>query len=173
MLRGYSREIARTLAERDERHTFIPALAYLYARSPIEIPVAHSERHDGRSKYSLLRLFRLHLDLLTGFSVAPMRLLFVTGVLFAFAGLLLGATLAFMRILHGPHWAADGVFTLFAILFVFVGAQFFALGLIGEYVGRTLGVVRRRPTYVLRELPEAADEPQRAARSPREHEVVA
>ncbi len=152
MLRGYSREIAKTLAARSESHTFIPALAYVYAQSPVEIPVAHAARDQGASKYSLLRLFRLQLDLMTGFSQAPMRLLFSAGVLVAAAGVAMGLTLAAMRVLHGPEWAAEGVFTLFAILFLFVGAQFFALGLIGEYVGRTLGVVRRRPTYVLRDL---------------------
>ncbi len=154
MLRGYSREIAKTLAARGESHTFIPALAYVYAKNPIEIPVAHAARDHGDSKYSLLRLFRLQLDLLTGFSQAPMRLLFSMGGVVALAGVLLGLVLFAMRLFHGPEWAADGVFTLFAILFVFVGAQFFALGLIGEYVGRTLGVVRQRPTFILRDLPD-------------------
>ena len=155
MLRGYSRDIAKTLAERGESHTFIPALAYVFAKNPVEIPVAHAARDQGTSKYSLIRLFRLQLDLMTGFSQAPMRLLFSAGVLVALSGLFFGAFLIAMRLIYGPTWAADGVFTLFAILFIFLGAQFFALGLIGEYVGRTLGVVRRRPTYVLRDLPDA------------------
>jgi undecaprenyl-phosphate 4-deoxy-4-formamido-L-arabinose transferase len=56
------------------------------------------------------------------------------------------------RIMLGSAWAAEGVFTLFGILFLFVGAQFVAFGLIGEYVGRILQTVRQRPPYVLREL---------------------
>lgn len=159
MLRGYSSEIAKKLVADGERTTFIPALGYLHARNPVEIPVTHASRDRGASKYSLLRLFRLQLDLMTGFSQAPMRLLFSAGVLIALAGVALGVLLVIMRLLHGPDWAADGVFTLFAILFVFVGAQFFALGLIGEYVGRTLGVVRKRPPFVVRDIPPRAGGP--------------
>src|SRR5262249_17254365 len=55
---------------------------------------------------------------------------------------------------QGPEWAVSGVFTLFAVLFFFVGAQFIAFGLLGEYVGRIFQAVRERPAYVLRDLPE-------------------
>ena len=54
----------------------------------------------------------------------------------------------------GPDWAAYGVFTLFAFLFGFVGAQFIALGVLGEYIGRIFQVVRERPAYVLRDVPD-------------------
>ena len=164
MLRGYSRRIVKALAERGEAHTFIPALAYLHARRPVEIEVAHAARDVGASKYSLLRLFRLNLDLITGFSLAPLRLLFSAGIFVAAAGLAMGVLLAVMRILQGPAWAAEGVFTLFAVLFVFVGAQFLALGLIGEYVGRILGVVRQRPTYLIGEVDAPAPPPHEGAR---------
>lgn len=154
MLRGYSREIADTIAQRYEVGAFIPALGYMYARSPIEIQVAHEARHGGNSKYSLLRLFRLHLDLVTGFSLAPLRILFGAGALIAGAGVLFGVLLLVMRLIEGPEWAAQGTFTLFAILFFFVGLQILALGLIGEYVGRIYQEVRRRPRYVVSEVLE-------------------
>jgi undecaprenyl-phosphate 4-deoxy-4-formamido-L-arabinose transferase len=59
-----------------------------------------------------------------------------------------------MRVIHGDTWTQGGIFTLFAILFLFVGAQFIAFGLLGEYIGRILQTVRRRPPYVLREIEE-------------------
>ena len=153
MLRGYSRDVAKAVAARNEGRTFVPALGWLYARNPVEIDVSHEARRAGRSKYSLGRLLRLHLDLMTGFSLEPLRLLFSVGALVAAAGILLGAWLLAMRLVHGPEWAAEGVFTLFAVLFVFVGAQFVAFGLLGEYVGRIFQSVRQRPPYLLRELP--------------------
>ncbi len=154
MLRGYSREIALKIAERREMHTFIPAMGYIFARNPIEIDVRHEARHEGRSKYSLLRLFRLHLDLMTGFSLAPLRLLLSAGLVIAAAGVLFGLTLLAMRLIQGADWGVQGVFPLFAILFVFVGLQFIAFGLLGEYIGRMFQIVRERPVYVLRHLPQ-------------------
>jgi len=48
----------------------------------------------------------------------------------------------------------EGVFTLFAILFFFVGAIMFGIGILGEYVGRIYQEVRRRPRYVVRKIHE-------------------
>ncbi|MEW6745987.1 MAG: glycosyltransferase [Planctomycetota bacterium] len=151
MLRGYDWSVVEPMLCRREFHTFIPALAMLHARKPIELPVAHSPRLHGSSTYSLWRLFRLQLDLVTSFSLAPLRLLFTLGACAAAAGVLLGLFLLVMRLIHGPEWAVSGVFTLFAVLFLFVGAQFVAFGLLGEYIGRIYEEVRRRPTYVVRD----------------------
>jgi len=71
------------------------------------------------------------------------------GILISFAGLAFAAFLFIRRFIVGPE--VEGVFTLFAILFVFVGLQILALGLIGEYIGRIYMEVRRRPRYVIKE----------------------
>ena len=63
------------------------------------------------------------------------------------AGIGFGLFLMIMRLIFGSVWAAQGVFTLFAILFIFTGAQFLALGLLGEYIGRIYHDVRARPRY--------------------------
>jgi len=149
MLRGYHRSVVLPMLRRPEIRTFIPALATLHARSPVEIPVRHAERAHGRSTYSLQRLLLLQLDLVASFSVVPLRLLFVLGLGIAAAGIGFGVFLLVMRLLLGAAWAAEGVFTLFAILFVFVGAQFVAFGLLGEYVGRIFQYVRERPAYLI------------------------
>jgi undecaprenyl-phosphate 4-deoxy-4-formamido-L-arabinose transferase len=57
-----------------------------------------------------------------------------------------------MRLIYGATWAAEGVFTLFAILFIFVGAQFIGMGLLGEYLGRIYYDVRRRPRYFVQQV---------------------
>ena len=149
MLRGYSREVVRGILENPEYRTFIPALATFFARSPVEIEVEHEERAAGQSKYSLLKLLSLQLDLMTGFSMWPLRILFFVGSLIALLGLASALSIIVMRLLYGPEWAAQGVFTLFAGLFFLVGCQFFALGLLGEYVGRIFQAVRKRPPFIL------------------------
>jgi undecaprenyl-phosphate 4-deoxy-4-formamido-L-arabinose transferase len=56
------------------------------------------------------------------------------------------------RIIVGPE--AEGVFTLFAILYFLVGIGIMGLGIIGEYIGRIYKEVRRRPRFVIREIYE-------------------
>jgi undecaprenyl-phosphate 4-deoxy-4-formamido-L-arabinose transferase len=72
-------------------------------------------------------------------------------------GLGMGALILALRLYYGSAWAVEGVFTLFAMLFCFVGAQFFALGILGEYIGRIFQVVRKRPLFVLDALYHEAE----------------
>jgi undecaprenyl-phosphate 4-deoxy-4-formamido-L-arabinose transferase len=152
MLRAYRREVVETLRGCSEVSSFIPALANTVAGAPIEIPVTHERRTQGRSKYTLFRLLRLNFDLMTGFSLLPIQVVSLAGIGIALLGLGFGGFLMLRRLLVGPE--VEGVFTLFAILFVFVGIQILALGLIGEYIGRIYMEVRKRPRYVIRQVYE-------------------
>lgn len=148
MLRAYRREIVEQIVDCDERALFIPALANALARTTTEIEVGHAERRDGASRYKPLALMRLGFDLLTGFSLLPIQLVSVAGVLVALAGVAFGVFLFIRRLIVGPE--VEGVFTLFAILFVFLGVLILAVGLLGEYVGRIYMEVRHRPVYRVR-----------------------
>jgi len=152
MLRAYSRPIVDAMLQCRENSTFIPILANSFARSTTEIPVHHEPRLLGTSKYSLFKLISLQFDLLTSMSTFPLRLLSMVGTLIALGGIGFGSFLMLMRLLYGATWAAEGVFTLFAILFVFIGAQFVAMGLLGEYIGRIYTDVRGRPRYFIRRI---------------------
>ena len=149
MLRAYSRPVVDSMLLCEERSPFIPALACQFARRIAEVPVGHADRAEGESKYSLWRLIRLQADLVTGFTSAPLRLAAILGSLVSVISIGFGILLAVRRILYGPE--AEGLFTLFAILFFLVGATFMALGVLGEYVGRIYVEVRRRPRSVVKE----------------------
>ena len=150
MLRAYRRSVVEHIVSCQEISRFIPALANTFAASVSEVPVEHAPRRAGRSKYGLLRLLRLNMDLMTGFSLLPIQAVSLAGVLVAALGLAFAIFLGLRRLLVGPE--VEGVFTLFAILFFFVGLQILALGLIGEYIGRIYQEVRRRPRYVVTEI---------------------
>jgi undecaprenyl-phosphate 4-deoxy-4-formamido-L-arabinose transferase len=150
MLRAYRRGIVQQMIECDERSSFIPALANSLAKQTAEIDVRHAGRSSGRSKYGLLKLMRLSFDLITGFSLLPIQMMSLAGIIVALAGMGFGAFLLVRRLFVGPE--SEGVFTLFAILFVFVGILILAVGLVGEYVGRIYLEVRRRPTYRIRAI---------------------
>jgi len=154
MLRAYRREVVDRMVESQEYSTFIPALATLYAKRMTEIPVAHAERHGGVSNYNLPRLLNLQFDLLTSFSEFPLKVLLYLGGVLALGGVSFGVLLVGMRLFYGAEWAGYGVFTLFAILFFFVGALFFALGIMGQYVGRIYHEVRKRPRFTIRKVHE-------------------
>ncbi|MDB5108188.1 MAG: UDP-4-amino-4-deoxy-L-arabinose-oxoglutarate aminotransferase [Candidatus Binatus sp.] len=153
MLRAYRRHIVDTVVECDEKAAFVPALANTFAKRVAEIPVSHDERAGGESKYNLLSLAKLSLNLITGFSLLPIQALSLTGIgIFILDALLATAILAH-RLIYGPQ-QEGALWTLFAVLFFFVGLMFLALGLIGEYVGRIYIEVRRRPTYIVRAVHE-------------------
>ena len=149
MLRAYRRTVVERMIACHEHATFIPALATHFGKRVTEIEVTHEERHGGKSNYPLRKLINLQFDLVASFSEFPIKIIMYGGVLLATLGVCFGAFLVIARLVYGAVWAAQGVFTLFAILFVFVGLQFFALGLIGEYIGRIYREVRKRPEYVI------------------------
>jgi undecaprenyl-phosphate 4-deoxy-4-formamido-L-arabinose transferase len=147
MMRGYARSVVNALNHTREINTFIPALAALYAMRPIEVPIAHEERHAGQSKYSMYSLIRLNFDLITGFSVVPLQLFSMVGMAVATLSALLVVYLAVRRLIVGPE--AEGVFTLFGVVFFLIGVALFGIGLLGEYVGRIYAQVRERPRYIV------------------------
>jgi undecaprenyl-phosphate 4-deoxy-4-formamido-L-arabinose transferase len=149
MLRAYRRSVVDSINQCQESSSFIPALANLFSHRVAEIHVGHAERERGKSKYGIIKLLRLNFDLMTGFSNLPIHLVGVMGVTIAFLGLFFGFMLIIRRIFVGPE--VEGVFTLFAILFVFVGLNTLGLALIGEYVGRIYREVRGRPRFVIRQ----------------------
>ncbi|OEU52167.1 MAG: undecaprenyl-phosphate 4-deoxy-4-formamido-L-arabinose transferase [Desulfobacterales bacterium S3730MH5] len=152
MLRAYQRPIIDAILNCHERSTFIPVLANSFARKTTEIEVKHAERTAGESKYGLWQLFNLQFDLLTSMTTFPLRLLSILGAIVSLLGIGFGSLILVMRLVFGSEWAVEGVFTLFAILFIFIGAQFMAMGLLGEYIGRIYSDVRARPRYFVQEV---------------------
>jgi undecaprenyl-phosphate 4-deoxy-4-formamido-L-arabinose transferase len=153
MLRAYSRDVIDAINNTSEINTFIPALAYLYSAKPVEIEVEHDEREAGASKYSLYSLIRLNFDLITGFSVVPLQVFSFFGVIIAALSFLLFLFLVGYRLFY-PEGTVQGVFTLFALAFFFIGILLFGIGLLGEYVGRIYQEVQRRPRFLIRSVLE-------------------
>jgi undecaprenyl-phosphate 4-deoxy-4-formamido-L-arabinose transferase len=146
MLRAYARR-RQCDQQLPEVATFIPALAYTFARNPAEVVVEHEERAAGESKYSLYSLIRLNFDLMTGFSLVPLQWFSMLGILVSLGSAALFVLLIVRRLIVGPE--AEGLFTLFALMFFLIGLALFGIGLLGEYVGRVYQQVRHRPRYLV------------------------
>lgn len=152
MLRAYSRSVVNAVNSCKEVATFIPALAYTFARSPAEVVVEHEERAAGDSKYSLYSLIRLNFDLMTGFSLVPLQWFSMLGILVSLGSAALFVLLIARRLILGPE--AEGLFTLFALAFFLIGLSLFGIGLLGEYIGRIYQQVRHRPRYLVEAILE-------------------
>jgi undecaprenyl-phosphate 4-deoxy-4-formamido-L-arabinose transferase len=153
MLRAYRRPIIDAIVRSGAINTFIPALAYSFSAHPGEVGVKHEERHAGVSNYSFYSLIRLNFDLITGFSLAPLQYFTMFAGLCAAGSLLLVLVLAYRRLFLGAE--AEGIFTLFGIVFFLLSVAMIGIGLIGEYVGRTYQVVRTRQRYHVKEVLES------------------
>ena len=119
-----------------------------------EVGVKHEERHAGVSNYSFYQLIRLNFDLITGFSIAPLQYFTMLAMACCAGSGLFVLVLAVRRIFF-DYTAAEGLFTLFGILFFLMSVALLGIGLIGEYVGRTYQVVRARQRYHVKEVLEA------------------
>jgi undecaprenyl-phosphate 4-deoxy-4-formamido-L-arabinose transferase len=150
MLRAYSGNIIGLINESAESTTFIPALGRKFSVNPTEIPISHTEREHGTSKYGLFRLIRLNFDLMTGFSLIPLQVVTMLGLAVALMSLLFVLYLGVRRLVVGPE--AEGVFTLLNINFFLLGVTMFCVGIVGEYIGRIYQEVRKRPRYVIRKV---------------------
>ena len=149
MLRGYSRTVVNAILQCPEHGKFIPMLAMSYARRTIEIHVKHADRMAGESKYNVWKLIALQYDLLTGTSIFPLRMLTYIGTLLAAFGILFGLYIFVMTRIHGDDWSQHGVFTLFSLVFIFMGGQFVAMGILGEYIGKIHMNTRGRPQFFI------------------------
>jgi undecaprenyl-phosphate 4-deoxy-4-formamido-L-arabinose transferase len=155
MLRAYRRPVIDAIVRSGAINTFIPALAYSFSSHPAEVGVKHEERHAGISNYSFYQLVRLNFDLITGFSLAPLQIFTLFAMGCAAGSFLLVLVLAYRRLVLGAE--AEGIFTLFGIVFFLLSVAMVGIGLIGEYVGRTYQVVRTRQRYFVREILETKE----------------
>jgi len=114
----------------------------------------HEDRLAGRSNYTLWRLVRLWLNMFTGFSVVPLRVASLLGLVMAATGFAMGIFFIIARLTGGvflkqsipPGWAS-----LIVCVTFFAGLQLCVLGLIGEYLGRLFLTVNRLPQFIVRE----------------------
>jgi undecaprenyl-phosphate 4-deoxy-4-formamido-L-arabinose transferase len=160
MLRAYSREIVTAVAESREVSTFIPALAYTFASNPTEVDVAHAERAAGKSHYPLYKLIRLNFDLITGFSLLPLQLFSMFGMMVSALALAVYVVVIAYRLFFfdwpGARWqdATSVIWDRDILAFFLIGMLLFGLGLVGEYVGRIYQQVRARPRFTIRAVLE-------------------
>jgi len=117
--------------------------------------VRHEERQEGRSGYTARKLIRLSLSMFVGFSVMPLRVSFLLGVAVSLAGAIMAVLVVVEKLLQ-PDLSA-GWASLALLILLFSGLQLCILGLMGEYIGRTLLNANRQPQFVVRSVLQRDD----------------
>jgi glycosyltransferase involved in cell wall biosynthesis len=147
--KAYRRDVTATIRLYGELHRFTPVLANAEGFRVTEIPVVHHARKWGSSKYGWSRLTKGFLDLLTvifltQYRQQPMHLFGLPGLLSMFLGVLAGLWLLVEKFVFGEPIGTRPLLML-SVLLVVIGAQFFALGLLGEFLAHGSQEQKRDP----------------------------
>jgi glycosyltransferase involved in cell wall biosynthesis len=140
---------ASALRQLPERNRFFKGLASWIGFRQKRIDYEPEQRAEGKSSWSLRSLIGLSLDGLTGFSVAPLRIATVLGLIFAVIALIYGSQIVYETLVHGA--SVPGYPSVFVGIMVLGAVQLILLGVLGEYIGKILYEIKARPVYFVAE----------------------
>ncbi|TGQ71119.1 MAG: glycosyltransferase family 2 protein [Mesorhizobium sp.] len=151
--------VARALTSLRDKRRFNKGLFAWAGFHQKAIPYSPEDRVSGTSKWSRLNLIAFSLEGFTSFSVIPLRLISLSGLLAALAGAIYGAKVFFEVLFYGI--AVPGYPSLLVAVVLLGGLNLTLLGLIGEYVWVTLSESKDRPVYIVRDVVRsgASDKP--------------
>jgi glycosyltransferase involved in cell wall biosynthesis len=159
-LKVFRAEVVKPMKLYGEMHRFLPAIASEQGVVIAEQVVNHRPRLHGKSNYGISRTVRVILDLVTvkfliSYSTRPVQIFGLIGITLGSAGAAVLAWLWYVKYFQ-HQGISDRPLLLFGILLVFTGVQLLTLGLLGEMLARTYHESQGKPTYVIREVREAA-----------------
>ena len=162
-LKAYRSIVVKNIRLYGELHRFIPAVASSIGVSVTEVPVNDRARRFGKSKYGIMRTFRVMLDLITvrfilSYSTRPLQIFGGFGLLMGAAGGLIGLYLTFVKLVQGQE-IGDRPLLILGVLLIILAVQMISIGLVAEIVVRTYHESQQKPIYMVRESLGVDDEP--------------
>lgn len=149
------RFVVDQMIEYPNSYPYLGGLMLRATQNACNVDVTHRERLSGSSGYSLPKMIELWLNGFTSFSVKPLRLMSMIGILVAAIGFIYGIIIIVSKILN-PSVSAGYSSIMSVNLFMF-GVLFFFIGLIGEYVGRIYISLNKAPQFVVRDYKESEE----------------
>lgn len=141
-----SQRAVKTLLSYPERNLFLRGMVKSLGFRQTTVEYERAARFAGESKYPLNRMLSFAWDGITSFSVRPLRIILLLGVLFIFISL---GVIIWALISHFNGHTLPGWTSLLVSVWFVGGAILSALGIIGEYVGKIYSEVKRRPRYIV------------------------
>lgn len=151
----FSKKVQQNLNANIEANSSIFLQILTLGYKQVTIGYNKQVRKKGKSKWTLSKKIKLFIDSFIAFSFAPIRFVTVMGFVFFFIGLIWTGYVLFVKFTSGN--TAEGWPSLISILFLGFGLTNISLGIIAEYLWRTLDVSRRRPVYIIDEIIEVND----------------
>jgi len=150
---------AAALRQLPERNRFFKGLASWIGFRQIRVDYEPAERIHGRTTWNLYSLIGLSIEGLTSFSVAPLRVASLLGLLLATGAFIFGLQILIETFVFGQ--SVPGYPSLVVGLMVLGGVQLIMIGVMGEYIGKILSELKARPVYFIAEhtLKTAEDTP--------------
>ena len=142
----FTSPVRQSLLAHKERNTSLFLLLFNLGFGQATVKYDRQQRSAGESKWTLRKRVKLAIDMLTGFSAAPIRLVSVAGVVVGTGGLLLGGYTIIRALMNDVP--VSGWASLMVVSSLMGGSTLVAIALIGEYLWRTLDEVRSRPLYL-------------------------
>ncbi len=146
--KALNRFIVEEITKYDLPYPYIDGLILRTTDKIAKVEVEHRERESGRSGYTLAKLVRLWLNMFTSFSILPLRVSTIMGMIFSLLGLGLGVFTVIEK-LANPGLPVGYAATI-VVVSIFAGIQLISLGMIGEYVGRIFMSFNKKPQYTIR-----------------------
>ena len=134
-----------------ERNRFVRGLVCWTGFRATGVPFERAPRFAGKTKYNYMKLIKLAIDSLTGFTTAPLKLATWLGSLISLAALAWSVVVIF-QFFFWPNYRAPGYTFLAIAVLLLGGVQIFLIGLVGEYLARTYEQVQGRPLYIVDDL---------------------
>lgn len=144
------RNIIDIITKYEGNYVYIDGLILSSTNKIDSFEVEHHERFIGKSSYSNLKLFIHYLNLITNFTILPLRLFFIFGLLISIISFIFIIFIVLEKFLN-PEIPL-GYSSLVSAIIFFSGVQILFLGLIGEYIGKILKIVNKDHQYLIKSI---------------------
>ncbi|MGB9409667.1 MAG: glycosyltransferase family 2 protein [Pseudolabrys sp.] len=140
---------AAALRQMPERNRFFKGLSSWIGFRQTRVDYEPAMREHGSTTWNVWTLIGLSIEGLTSFSVAPLRVASLLGLVLAVTALFFGSWIVLETLLYGKD--VPGYPSLVVSVMVIGGVQLILIGVLGEYIGKLLAEIKGRPVYFVAE----------------------
>ena len=133
-----------------EHHRFMKGLFAWIGYKQVPLPYHREPRAAGRTKWDYLKLWNFSLEGITGFSMTPLRMASLFGLIIAAFSFIYGSIIIIKTLLTGID--VPGYASIMVVITFFSGIQLLSIGILGEYIGRIFNETKNRPLYLIDDI---------------------